>query len=588
MSEPDDRVPDGRAPDERTEPDEVRPSRELPVLSAIALVAERYVVDRCALDPNYATAIGVPGYDDRLTDFSPDGVDARAAMDRDTLVALAGLEPTDAGDRRAAAFMTERLDTALATVDAGEHLRSLRILGSPLQGIRQVFDLMAKGSVSDWELIARRLAAVPDALTSFEASLREGVDRQVVASVRQVAACGEQARTWAGETGPASFFHTLVEGSASVDGISPSLRADLDRGAGRAAVAYGAMARYLGDEYLPNAAAADAVGSERYTMLARASLGADIDAAEAYDWAWEELARIELEMAVLAEQILPGSTIGEAIVHLETESSLVIEGEDALRAWLQELMDTTIVDLDGTHFDIPDPVKRVEAMIAPPGSAAAMYYTGPSEDFSRPGRTWYPTMGKTRFPLWGEVSIAYHEGVPGHHLQVGQVRYLRDKLTRFQRIGFVSGHGEGWALYAERLMDELGRFDHPAFRLGMFRAQALRAVRVIVDIGMHLELAIPSGQDFHPGERWTPALGQEFVDERSRFPKDFMASEIVRYLGLPGQAISYKLGERAWLAGRDAAKARRGPSFDLKTWHRRALDLGPLGLDQLESELAAC
>jgi uncharacterized protein (DUF885 family) len=215
-----------------------------------------------------------------------------------------------------------------------------------------------------------------------------------------------------------------------------------------------------------------------------------------------------------------------------------------------------------------------------------MYYTGPSEDFSRPGRTWYPTMGKTRFPLWGEVSIAYHEGVPGHHLQIGQVRFLRDRLSRFQRLGGVAGHAEGWALYAERLMDELGYLTNPAHHLGMLRAQAMRAVRVIVDIGMHLELAIPDGQEFHPGARWTPALGQAFVDERSRFPADFMASEIVRYLGMPGQAICYKVGEKVWLEQRAAAQERHGGAFDLKAFHSHALDLGPLGLDQLAAELA--
>jgi uncharacterized protein (DUF885 family) len=588
MNVPEDRVRAERDGAQLADGDEARPSRELPVLSAIALVAERYVVDRCALDPNYATAIGVPGYEDKLTDFSPEGVEARAELDRNTLVALAGLEPTDAGDRRAAAFMTERLDAALASVDTAEHLRALRIIGSPLQGIRGVFDLMSKGSVSDWELIGRRLAAVPDALAGYRRSLTEGLGRDLTAARRQVEAGAEQARTWAGESGSASFFATFVAASESVDGISPTLSADLDRGARRAADAYGDLARFLLDEYLPRATPVDAVGPDRYSTAARASLGADLDAHEVYDWAWAELARIETEMAVLADQVLPGSSIAEAIDHLETSSSLVIEGEDVLRGWLQQLMDATIDDLDGTHFDIPGPVKRVEAMIAPPGSAAAMYYTGPSEDFSRPGRTWYPTLGKTRFPLWGEVSIAYHEGVPGHHLQVGQVRYQRDKLTRFQRVGFVSGHGEGWALYAERLMDELGKFEQPAYRLGLFRAQALRAVRVIVDIGMHLELVIPTGQGFHPGEQWTPALGQAFVDERSRFPRDFMASEIIRYLGHPGQAISYKVGERAWLAGREAAKARSGSGFDLKTWHRRALDLGPLGLDQLAAELAAC
>jgi uncharacterized protein (DUF885 family) len=214
-----------------------------------------------------------------------------------------------------------------------------------------------------------------------------------------------------------------------------------------------------------------------------------------------------------------------------------------------------------------------------------MYYTPPSEDFRRPGRTWYPTQGKTRFPLWGEVSIAYHEGVPGHHLQIGQVRYLSSSLSRFQRVALISGHAEGWALYAERLMDELGYLDNPDYRLGQLRAQALRAVRVIVDIGMHLELAIPADSDFYPGETWTPDLAQDFARARSQFPAEFMSSEIVRYLGWPGQAICYKVGERVWLDARDEVRRRKGPDFNLKAFHAAALDLGPMGLDQLRAEL---
>ena len=187
-------------------------------------------------------------------------------------------------------------------------------------------------------------------------------------------------------------------------------------------------------------------------------------------------------------------------------------------------------------------------MIAAPGGAAAMYYTGPSEDFSRPGRTWYPTLGRTRFPLWGEVSICYHEGVPGHHLQVAQVRYLADQLNRYQRtLGWVSGHGEGWALYAERLMGELGYLDDPDYELGMLRAQAMRAVRVVVDIGMHLELPIPDRERYHPGETWTPELALPFVIERSMFPEDFMRSEVDRYLGLPGPGDLVQ-GRRAGVA----------------------------------------
>jgi uncharacterized protein (DUF885 family) len=134
-------------------------------------------------------------------------------------------------------------------------------------------------------------------------------------------------------------------------------------------------------------------------------------------------------------------------------------------------------------------------------------------------------------------------------------------------------------------MGELGYLDEPAFELGMLAAQAMRAVRVIVDIGMHLELPIPADEDYHPGDRWTPQLALPFVIERSRFPADFMASEVDRYLGLPGQAISYKVGERVWLDGRDAARRRHGGDFDLKSFHAFALGLGGMGLDQLAREL---
>ena len=176
---------------------------------------------------------------------------------------------------------------------------------------------------------------------------------------------------------------------------------------------------------------------------------------------------------------------------------------------------------------------------------------------------------------------------PGTILQVAQVRYLAEELTRFQRLlAWSAGHGEGWALYAERLMGELGYLDNPDYELGMLRAQAMRAVRVIVDIGMHLELPIPDDESYHPGEQWTPELALPFVIERAMFAEQFMRSEVDRYLGLPGQAIAYKVGERVWLECRADAKARRGASCDLKDWHRYALNLGSMGLDQFRTEMA--
>ena len=153
-----------------------------------------------------------------------------------------------------------------------------------------------------------------------------------------------------------------------------------------------------------------------------------------------------------------------------------------------------------------------------------------------------------------------------------------DRLSRYAKSMFVSGHGEGWALYAERLADELGWFAEPGTRLGMLGGSALRAARVVIDIGVHLDLPLPDGS------RWTFERACEVLRERGRAEPHRVHPEVVRYLGWPGQAISYKLGERGWLAARE--QAMRHPGFDLKRWHTAALSLGPIGLDGLAEVLA--
>jgi uncharacterized protein (DUF885 family) len=554
--------------------------------SSVSSIADGYVEQVAALDPCTATYAGIPGHDHEITDFSPDAVGERAQLARDTLAELA-TTPTDTVDERIAAeVMRDRLQVGIDLCDAGEELRPLRIIGSPVQEVRACFDLMAFDTEHDWDIAAQRMQRVPDGLRSIEAALREGMARGVVAARRQAIACAEQAATWGGEKPDTEPFFVALAGRYQGNG-SGGLRTELDRAARSATEAYAELARFLRDDYAPTADPRDPVGRDRYALFARAFNGIDLDFEDTYLWGWDELYRIEDAMRVVAERILPGEPIRAAIDFLNDDPTRAIEGVDEFRAWNQDLIDRTIAELDGTHFDIAEPLKTCEAMIAPPGGAAAMYYTQPSEDFSRPGRTWYPTLGKTRFPLWQEVSTCYHEAVPGHHLQVAQVVYLAEKLTRFQRLfGFVSGHGEGWALYAERLMGELGYLDDPAWEMGMLAAQAMRAVRVIVDIGMHLELPIPVGEQYRPGETWTGELALPFVIERSRMPENFMRSEVDRYLGWPGQAISYKVGERVWLESRADAQRRKGADFDLKAFHTHALDLGSMGLGLLRDELA--
>ncbi len=496
------------------------------------------------LDPILATSRGVTGHDAEMTDYSPDGQAARAALDRKTLAELSQIGPLSEPDRLAVQVMLERLQVAVDQDQAGERLRDLRIIGSPFQSIRQCFDLMATATDTDWELIASRMERVPQALASFEAALREGQRRGVVAARRQALVCADQGATWSGQKAARPFFETLAAKSDARGTGNAALQRRLGAAALRASEAYAQTTRFLREEYAPAAAERDAVGSERYSLWARAFLGTAIDLDETYHWGWDELHRIEDRMATVAGRILPGEAL-PAVVHLlETDPTRSIEGVDAFRDWLQALMDRTIAELDGTHFD--------------------------------------------SFPLWGEVSTAYHEGVPGHHLQLAQLTYMAAALNRFQRVAaFVPGYSEGWALYAERLMGELGYLENPAYELGMLRAQAFRAMRVVVDIGVHVGLKIPANEAYHPAETWSPELMLPFAIEHGHEPEDFLRSEVDRYLGWPGQAICYKVGERAWLAVREQARARMGTAFNLKAFHGRALNLGPMGLSQLGRELGS-
>lgn len=548
-------------------------------------VADAYVDAIIELDPITGTYLGVSESSRRLPDFSPAGQAATADLIRATLRELDAAEQRPGADsdaeRRCGRLLRERLTAELAVHEAEEGLRTVSNLQSPAHSITEVFTLTPTETDEDWAAVVERLRAVPAAHEGYRASLALGLERKLYGGPRATATFVGQLTEWGGEGEGTAFFTEFVAPGPA------SLRAELDEAARLATSSVLALRDWVRDVYAPGIEGApDQVGRERYALWSRLYNGTDLDLDEAYAYGWSEYHRLLAEMKTEAAKILPGAGPWEALAHLDVHGKH-IEGVDEVREWLQGLMDEAIEALDGTHFDLAERVRKVESRIAPPGGAAAPYYTGPSEDFSRPGRTWLPTMGETRFPVYDLVSTWYHEGVPGHHLQIAQWTHVADSLSRYQAsVGMVSANAEGWALYAERLMDELGFLPDPERRLGYLDAQMMRACRVIVDIGMHLELEIPTDSPFHPGEHWTPDLAQEFFGNHSGRPADFVESELTRYLSMPGQAIGYKLGERAWLLGRENARAAHGDAFDLKTWHMAALSQGSLGLDDLVDELS--
>jgi uncharacterized protein (DUF885 family) len=551
--------------------------------SPVFELSDAYIERLAELDPGYATALGIPGSDHLMTDFSPAGHEARETLNRSTMAKLATLDQASDRDRLAAGVLRNSLEMSEREFAAGEHLRTIRVLAGDVDYARSVFDLMPTATAAHWKTIAERMSRVPEAFNGMRESWKLGMQRKVVAPRRQVLAVAEMLEGWAGSSTAPGFFTTLAEQGTAVDGAP----VDALRSAARQATqALSETARFLRESYAPVADPRNGVGEERHALARRRYMGMNIDADDAYEWGLDEVRRLDTELQRCASEIKPGATLEEVRSYLDNESSEAIEGEENLRQWLQNLMDDAMDFLiSNNHFDIPEGIRKIEAKISPPGGAAAQYYMAPSEDLSRPGSTWYPANGRNRFPLWGEPTTAYHEGVPGHHMQIGMAIVNREKLSRFQRNEFVSGHGEGWALYAERLMDELGFLARPEYRLGFLYAQAFRAARVVVDIGMHCEKRIPKNWGWHAGEAWTPELALEFLSARSSNDDAFNKSEIDRYLGWPAQAISYKLGERVWLQLRDEARSKHGTGFDLRAWHTYALDLGNLGLELFQQEM---
>ncbi|MBP2473739.1 uncharacterized protein (DUF885 family) [Crossiella equi] len=550
-------------------------------------ISERYVRDLAALDPNTATYLGVPGHDHQLTDYSPDGHDGRAELARTALRDLRATEAANADEQAAKEVFSERVGLTLERHEAGLDASELNVIASPVHELRQTFDLMPSATEQDWAVISTRLSGMGTALDQVKAALTHSAAQGRTAAIRQVRRVAEQCETWAGQRGGDSFFAGFVAAANTVEGISPTLLTELRTHAEAASAAYAGFGRFLREDLARTAPEKDAVGAETYQLCSRFFTGADLDLQEAYDWGWEEFSRVEAEMKQVAGRIKPGATLAEAAAALDADPRYRVHGQDAFQAWMQDLSDRALADLGGVHFEIPERLMALECRIAPPGGSVGAYYTGPTDDFSRPGRMWWSVPAdKEEFSTWREVSTVYHEGVPGHHLQIATAVHEAQRLNTFQRLlCWVSGHGEGWALYAERLMRELGYLNDDGNLLGMLDAHLFRAARVIVDIGMHLELRIPAGSGFHPGERWTPELGLEFMLTRTITDATHVRDEIDRYLGWAGQAPSYKLGERLWLQARDEAKQREGAEFDLKRFHERALRMGAMGLDLLRERL---
>lgn len=540
--------------------------------SPISKILDNFIEEGIKLSPIGATMLGVPGHDDRLDDFSMVGYKKQEDLARNTLNAIQAETPINEFDRIAKDVAIERLSSELKLSESLESNILFNLIASPVTRIRQVFEMMNKEKPETVANVTKRLNAVEEAFNGWRSALAFAAEKGKVNSLRQVLATAGQLETFS--KGAFTVVARKFDPSSS--------NQELTAAAQRAERASGDLAKWLRDEYAPKSDPKDGVGAERYQMWARHFTGADLDLRDTYEWGIEQLKMINDRMWVAAKRLYPDATsLREVADRLDKDPRYTVEGEEELLKKLREFITAAVERLDGKEFDIDPRIKNCEARLAPEGSASAAYYMGPSEDLSRPGTTWFPTMGRKVFGWWNIVSTWYHEAVPGHHLQVATTKVNTERLNRFQRNRvWVSGYGEGWALYAERLMDELGAFEDPGYEMGYLSAQGLRAARIVVDIGMHC------GYTDFDGQVWNAESAFKLLHERALLDEISARSEVDRYLGWPGQAISYKVGERFWMECREAAKQRLGSKFELKKFHSFALNLGPMGLDPFKREMA--
>lgn len=550
-------------------------------LTDVDQIANEYFEKVLDLNPVHATELGRKGVETLYPDYSPAGEKAYARLAKKTLKKVDNVLPIDDVDLVTLDALQERLSLYRKQYKAGFGGWQLNNIASVPQEVRSVFDLMKRNTQQDWEHIIGRMHRVTEALEGYIQTLEVAREEGKVAPRRQVDIVIEQTAAY---YAPGGFFDELA---AEVAEAVPALKDEAAAGAEAAKEGYRRLNSYLVEKLQPVAPSRDAVGRKAYSLHSRSFLGTTIDLDETYAWGVKELESIIARQREVAEEIEPGASIERAKQLLDEDPARQLHGTDELKAWMQKLADAAVENLAGSHFEIGGPMRRIECCIAPTNEGG-IYYTGPSPDFSRPGRMWWSVPeGEETFTTWRETSTVYHEGVPGHHLQIAIATALQGTMNSWRtNMLWVSGHGEGWALYAERLMEELGYLKDPGDRMGMLNAQRMRAARVVFDIGVHCEMPIPDEWaeqlGVEPGTIWTSELGYEFLKLNLDESEGHLRFEFLRYLGWPGQAPSYKIGERLWLELRDQA-LRRGD--DMRAFHTRALLLGSVGLDTLRRAL---
>ncbi|MCK0114060.1 DUF885 domain-containing protein [Ornithinimicrobium sp. F0845] len=543
----------------------------------VTAVADEYVASLASLEPSAAEALGQQA-DLVVPDLSPGVFEEQQAVGRRALAALQDATETDPAERVLRIALTERLTHEIALAESGFTTRLLAPLATPVHQVKQVFDNLPSGGADESARLLRNLEQVPTAFEQYRQTLTVAADQGFVAPSRQARLLATQMHGWADpEDG---YFSRLVKSSAAGAGAQA-----LRSAAAAAAASCAYLARWLETEHAARGSEQDGVGHELYRVTSTAFLGAQIDLEETYQYGWDRLRSLTADVDRLTRGISDqGPAAAMAVLDERPGQRLPVGPE--LVAWIEERISASIQTLDGTVFDLPRATRDCEGRLATPGSGV-IYYAPPDVALTRPGRVYWSTPPDAdTVPVWREVSTVHHEGVPGHHLQYS-ITMSQGHLHPWQRyLCHIHGYAEGWAHYSEGRADSWGLIHDEAEQLSVLLAQRWRAARIVVDLGLHLDLPIPVGNGVTSATRWTREVGQDVLVEVAGMDRHTAVFEVDRYLGWPGQALAFCVGARLWEQALASAREAAGSAYDENAFHMAALRLGPIGLDPLRALLA--
>ncbi|MGD0525582.1 MAG: DUF885 domain-containing protein [Polyangiaceae bacterium] len=534
-------------------------------------------------NPTYASTLGDRRYDDRWPDPSPAANERRAAHAREVLARLRAVDPggLPPEDRVSFALFLRGFET---TVE-GLPFRLEHLAIGPNGGIQNADDVasaMPFASVRDYDAWLARLRALPEYVARTTELLREGMKEHVVQPrVVMDRVRAELAAQVVDDPDKSPFFAPLRRIPATIPAADRERLLRESRAAITDAVvpAYRRFQAFFDGEYLP--ACFPAVGAwqlprgdEAYAYLARMHTTKNIRPQEAHDLGLREVARIRGEMLALVEKLGFRGSLQDFFAWLRKDPQFFYGDPRALFEAYQataKRIDPRLVLEFHTLPRTPYGVEAIPDAMAP--STTTAYYRAPAADGSRAGTFFVNLYRPEARPKWEMMALAMHESVPGHHLQFA-LASEQESLPEFRRHGGWTAFVEGWGLYAESLGDEMGLYDDPYSKFGQLAYEMWRAVRLVVDTGMHA---------FH----WDRRRAIDYFLENTPKTELDVTNEIDRYIADPGQALAYKIGQLEIRGLREEAHAALGERFDVRAFHDVVLRDGAIPLDLLRQHVEA-